>query len=447
MVDFSIPQVQVPNIAGLYQQGQEAGRQNALHAAMQQYGGAAAMGDQNALAAIAQFDPRAALDLMSGRQQMDLRERADNRSEREFGLSQKRTEQSIAESNQSMEIARQRAREATEAHKVDMTAAQREQAMQEIQLIGAFENVGDEAQWDALAAQLQLPELKGQFGQKDALIGMAQGVSEALADDDLTEYQRQSLDLERQRLEVGNRGSRGLNPIWVEEDGRTVLYQPTTSGPPIRMELPDGATPLPGIDRVDTGTQVVQTDRRSGDIVGAIDKDVSGEASAKAQGTAAGEIAGAAQAQLPQFAQAFGEVDSLISDILADPEAIKSITGASPTEGFGGVLPPLTQSDRDLTAKIESLGGRAFLSARQALKGGGAITDYEGQQAGRALLRAQRAQSAEEFSQALVEFREHLARGLSILQQQAQGNVSGAAPDAATATRRLRFNPETGELE
>jgi hypothetical protein len=181
MADFSIPQVQVPNMAALYQEGQQVGRQNALTAAMQQYGGAAVMGDQNALAAIAQFDPQAALDLMSGRQQMDLRERADNRSERSYGLEQERHGLAMAEGNQAMEIARQRAREATEAHKANMTGQQRELAMQEIQLIGAFGNVGSEQEWDALADRLQIPDLKGQFDQRDALVGMAMGVSEALA--------------------------------------------------------------------------------------------------------------------------------------------------------------------------------------------------------------------------------------------------------------------------
>jgi hypothetical protein len=174
MADFSIPQVQVPNMAALYQEGQQVGRQNALTAAMQQYGSAAVMGDQNALAAIAQFDPQAALGLMSGRQQMDLRERADSRDAASHEIG-------IAQGSQAMEIARQRAREATEAHKANMTGQQRELAMQEIQLIGAFGNVGSEQEWDALADRLQIPDLKGQFDQRDALVGMAMGVSEALA--------------------------------------------------------------------------------------------------------------------------------------------------------------------------------------------------------------------------------------------------------------------------
>lgn len=170
-----------PSIAERFQAGQEVGQQNALRAALQQHGGAAMMGDQNALQALAQFDPTLAMGLRSDQQQMDLRGRADDRAERGFGLEQQRSNQSITESNQRMELARQEARMATEQHKAKMTAVEREQAMQEIQTIGAFENVGSEQDWDALADRLRLPELKGQFAQKDALVGMAQGVSEALA--------------------------------------------------------------------------------------------------------------------------------------------------------------------------------------------------------------------------------------------------------------------------
>jgi hypothetical protein len=209
MADFSIPQVQVPNMAALYQEGQQVGRQNALTAAMQQYGSAAVMGDQNALAAIAQFDPQAALGLMSGRQQMDLRERADSRDAASHEIG-------IAQGSQAMEIARQRAREATEAHKANMTGQQRELAMQEIQLIGAFGNVGSEQEWDALADRLQIPDLKGQFDQRDALVGMAMGITDALAEppsptDDMREFDRAQQDPAFAEYMAGRRPQTNVN--------------------------------------------------------------------------------------------------------------------------------------------------------------------------------------------------------------------------------------------
>lgn len=64
----------VPDIAGAVMRGREARQQsleweaqNALRDTMQQYGGAAMQGDPNALAQIAQHDPRMALGVQGDR--------------------------------------------------------------------------------------------------------------------------------------------------------------------------------------------------------------------------------------------------------------------------------------------------------------------------------------------------------------------------------------------
>jgi hypothetical protein len=69
----------------------------------------------------------------------------------------------------------------------------------------------------------------------------------------------------------------------------------------------------------------------------------------------------------------------------------------------------------DFRALADTLGGRAFLEARRALRGGGSITDFEGQRAEQAIANMSMAQSAEQFQAALREFQESIATGMLLL--------------------------------
>lgn len=74
------------------------------------------------------------------------------------------------------------------------------------------------------------------------------------------------------------------------------------------------------------------------------------------------------------------------------------------------------------------------------LKGGGAITDIEGQKAGDAMARLDRAQSEDEAKAALRDFRKAVDIGLTKLKGAAG---SGAEPAASTATpKRIRLNAD-----
>lgn len=79
-------------------------------------------------------------------------------------------------------------------------------------------------------------------------------------------------------------------------------------------------------------------------------------------------------------------------------------------------------------AIMEQIKGKAFLSAFESLKGGGAITEIEGQKATQAIARLNTKQSKDEFAKSLLELREIVGKGLARAQA-AQGG--GAAPSAA----------------
>jgi len=95
----------------------------------------------------------------------------------------------------------------------------------------------------------------------------------------------------------------------------------------------------------------------------------------------------------------------LIDSIISDP-ALPGITGM-----LQGRLPPFTQAGTDLSVKLDQVKGQAFLEAFESLKGGGAITDREGQAATDARARLNRAQSTEAIQQSLLELKELFERG------------------------------------
>jgi hypothetical protein len=97
--------------------------------------------------------------------------------------------------------------------------------------------------------------------------------------------------------------------------------------------------------------------------------------------------------------------------------------------------------------RIEQLQGRAFLQAFESLKGGGAITEIEGQKATQAIARLNAQQSEKDFRGALQELRDIVQTGRDrmaarVAQQpgapsgaQGQGSPSPQASGALQAAR------------
>lgn len=120
-----------------------------------------------------------------------------------------------------------------------------------------------------------------------------------------------------------------------------------------------------------------------------------------------------------------------IDGLLADP-GLDSAVGA-----MGVVtsrLGPLAPDAARALSRIEQIQGQAFLQAFESLKGGGQITEIEGQKAEAAIARLNTAQSPEDFRAALTELKGVIER--------AQNGGANPAPEAAP--RRLVFDPETG---
>jgi hypothetical protein len=141
-----------------------------------------------------------------------------------------------------------------------------------------------------------------------------------------------------------------------------------------------------------------------------------------------GRIAGAGQAE--RTAQM--SLD-LIKELKADP-GLKQIVGNVQGRLPAGI-PMLTggQAGADAAARLAQVRGRVFLEAFESLKGGGQITQIEGDKAQAAMARLETAQSEEAIMEALTELEEIYTLAV----ERAKGNAtSGGGGDAVSAIQR-----------
>jgi hypothetical protein len=261
--------------------------------------------------------------------------------------------------------------------------------------------------------------------------------------DDIKEYQfakKEDPSLTFQKFMAGKRATSGeysLTPTYGYDENtkETVGFQLGKDGKPKKIELPPGVKMAAGTEKVDAGTHWDIYDKRSGVKVGTMSKNVEGKEAAEK----IGQARGTAQAALNNGAD-------------LDAEAtVKKIDQFTSSKGFSQIFGQLDQyrpswtmdcDGTDALARYEQLTGVAFLSAYSMLKGGGAITDIEGQKAGAAMARLNRAQSEGEAKKALEDFKEAVDMGLKKLRRAANGGAEPAAPATTSAPKRIKLNAD-----
>jgi len=250
------------------------------------------------------------------------------------------------------------------------------------------------------------------------------------------------LDRDRNASDV----KRSLVPVYgTDAEGNTVLLQPGEDGTAPAMKLPPGVKVSNGIEKIDTGTEIILRDKRSGQVVGREVKNIAGAEAAKVEGKAAGE----AKVDMP------GAI-AKAEESLATIEAIRNHPGRNQfgATGWGSQLPiigdgaPGTKG-RDFVGLVEQMKGKAFLEAFSQLKGGGAISEGEGAKATAAIARLDRAQSKEGFDAALKDLEDVIRGGID--RARAKGGVNAPAvqpkPVDTSKPGSFKFNPATGKME
>lgn len=175
---------------------------------------------------------------------------------------------------------------------------------------------------------------------------------------------------------------------------------------------PAGALPVPGIQ--------VQSEA---DKQGAIAR-----AKANAEATSGDKVA-AKDAQRSSIQAQISVIDKALNH-----------PGRETATGLSGVLDPRNYlpgtNARDFQVVLDQLNGSAFMQAFESLKGGGQITEIEGNKATAAIARLNRAQSDAEFQIALKDLRDVMSKGLSRL----GGGVSGSWDSPAPAAPANSFD-------
>lgn len=205
----------------------------------------------------------------------------------------------------------------------------------------------------------------------------------------------------------GTNGRLSTSPVYgLDGDGNTVIGQLSNDGRFVPSKLPDGVRPL---SPEELNAQ-------------------------KAKGTALGKDNAAGAASLETSRATAQQVAAQVDALKNDP-ALENVLGPIDSR-----TPIFRESSARAQAKIDQLQGGAFLQARQVLKGGGQITDYEGRKAEQAYIRMNQAQSPEDFKAALDEFNDAVQSGVARLEA-AYGSGRAAAPGAGGLPREA---PTTG---
>lgn len=252
--------------------------------------------------------------------------------------------------------------------------------------------------------------------------------------DDQGREQKAMVDMKTGRFNVvgGSKGGPnggdeyGLNPQYgIDAQGNPVLLQVGKGGTAIQTKMPEGVRLSKEPIKMDAGTHFVLLDPITRQPVGTVPKENYQEAFDKGAGAEAGKAQGEAMVNLPTdlatAEQAIGELDALI-----EHPGLSAIVG--PVDQY---RPSWTMGaqGRDALARFNQAKGRAFLQAFGMLKGGGQITEIEGQKAEQAMARMDRAQGEEEFKQALQDFRDAVKTGMEKMRQRAGITAtSGSAP-------------------
>ncbi len=164
-----------------------------------------------------------------------------------------------------------------------------------------------------------------------------------------------------------------------------------------------------------------------------------------------------AKAGAQQSAKAQADARSnLPSDIANAEQSLQLIDkaishpGLAPAVGMSSWNPinkiPGTDA-ANFKALQDQLQGKAFLQAYQSLKGGGQITEVEGAKAENAIARLQSSQSEDEYRKSLVELRDVIKSGIGRSKAKAGISPQPAGGQPQGQPVRLRYNPQTGQLE
>jgi hypothetical protein len=129
-----------------------------------------------------------------------------------------------------------------------------------------------------------------------------------------------------------------------------------------------------------------------------------------------------AQIDLPQVVQQGEQTIKLVDDMLNHPGFNISVGAKSPVGKVASFIPGTDAASFDIASK--QMLGKQFLQAFESLKGGGQITQIEGEKATQAMSRMNTSNSQEEYTKAAREFQDIIRSGINRAKQKAGASQS-----------------------
>lgn len=224
-------------------------------------------------------------------------------------------------------------------------------------------------------------------------------------------------------------GEYGLQPVYgTDANGNPVIMQIGKNGSAIQTALPQGVSLSKEPIKLDAGTHHVLIDPISRQQVGMIPKNIAQAETERAIGQAQGEAVN----NLPSTIAQSENMLRTIEGIEKDPNLSWGTGKTSWTTSIPGT------GMYDFGRKVAQLQGQAFLQAFNSLKGGGAITEVEGQKAENAIARLSTSQTEEGFKAALNELKGVINAGIERAKQRAGQGGSAATPSRADLEAEAR---------
>lgn len=250
----------------------------------------------------------------------------------------------------------------------------------------------------------------------------------------------QRLQIAQQQAERQAQGGGGFTTPFqaTDENGNQVFVQANDRG---EVKPVEGFAPNNSLTKVDAGDKTLLLDR-AGNVVATTNKDSFTPARDKAAGSAQGKRQAESRLDAPRVQRQAQEAINVIDGILNHPslgDAVGVIDSKLPDLVAGqGVV--------DFRTRAAQLEGKAFLEAFESLKGGGQITQIEGEKATAAIGRLSQAQSESAYREALLELRGILSNAQQrAVDLQNAPRLPRGTGNGVSFSRDSRITPASGD--
>ena len=221
----------------------------------------------------------------------------------------------------------------------------------------------------------------------------------------------------------------GMTPIYgTNEKGEPVIMQLGKTGTPKLVQTPSGVKISTGIEKIDAGTHWVVNDKKSGQNIGIVPKDLRGAEREKG----VGEAQGKAVASAPSDIVAGNNALELLNKIRQHP-GIDIGTGA--TSIVANKVPGT--AGFDFQNMVDQAKSGAFLTAIQQMRGLGALSNTEGSAATAAITRMNTATSKKAFLDAAADYETIIQQGVS----RARGRLADPSSTSPQPIPQAPANP------